>query len=403
MKRLLEAFALMPLHTWAESRNQSIGSLLHEQTGLSKARISQGNIDAVRPSTLRKMEKHRQELLEKRTADPEELAYELKKIATAPQTSSQKYGLLACWMHELEVLPEIPLPISKAVALTMDELLESLLAACAHDDLAEFKQVLLRHIGHHGLAVRAGEEPRARLVPELEIAELGAVEEWSQALSFTGQLVDDLYWDMISTLDVEWNGHSFFGLQCSPLFPLVMVRPQNGLLEGRVPSSKKNLFFQPSRRLLEFLYAWAYYIRYRKWPAEPPSPQTLASILFKPGQAEVMKNSDVSNYFDGSTKLTFDLACEHWIQMDDHFSRSRKDGQQTRPPFPMIMLALQWQSVMVLDKGKSFFLPDLEKYNLLWRNRREQWNAHQARQEKRSIQTGLEREEPIEWPAWMLN
>lgn len=41
--RRLQALSLMPLHALAEGRNQSIPSLLHDMTGLSKARISQGN------------------------------------------------------------------------------------------------------------------------------------------------------------------------------------------------------------------------------------------------------------------------------------------------------------------------------------------------------------------------
>lgn len=109
-RQVLESFALIPLHMLAEGRNQTIPSLLHDLTGLSKARISNGNIDAVRPSTLKKMDEHQQRWLEKRLDDPEALAYAHEKIATTPQTKSGKYAPWAGWVHQLETLPEVPLP-----------------------------------------------------------------------------------------------------------------------------------------------------------------------------------------------------------------------------------------------------------------------------------------------------
>lgn len=405
--QVLEAFALMPLHMFAEGRNQSIPSLLHDVTGLSKARISQGNLDAVRPSTLRKIDEHQQRLLEARHADPEALASVLKTNATAPRTRSGKHAILAGWMHQLEVLPKIPLPISKAVGLAIDELLEELLAACRDDDLAAFKQILLHHIERHGLAVRVGEKPGADLAStESDLAELRALEDWSQTASFTKRFVDTLYLDMISTLDAEWSSHYFSGRQRGPLFPLVMALPQNELLEGRMPNSRKNLFFRPSRRLLEFLFALLYYIRHKKWPDKPPRPQELANILFRLGEQEVLENSVVSSYFDGSTKLTIDLVYVHWDQMLHHFMPELKEGQWVVPPLPMIILALQWNILLVQvmqDRRKSIFLLDLDKYNLLWRHRRQQWEAHQSKQDKLSSQASHKNGEPIKWPAWMFN
>ena len=49
--RVLNAFGLLPLNALAEGRKKSIPSLLHDLTGLSKARVSQGNLDDLRPST----------------------------------------------------------------------------------------------------------------------------------------------------------------------------------------------------------------------------------------------------------------------------------------------------------------------------------------------------------------
>lgn len=400
-RQMLEALALIPLHMLAEGRNQSIPSLIHELTGLSKARISKGNIDAVTPSTLKKMDEHQQRWLEECLEDPEALAHAHEKIATTPQTTSGKYAPWAGWMHQLEAAPEVPLPMSKAVALTIDELIEALVAACHDDDLAQFKKILLHHVECHGSTVSISTAGEADAT-EQELKELQALNDWAQTTIFIKKVCDTLYWDMISTLDAEWNSHYFSGRQGRSLFPLVMVRVQDDFLKGRKPLSRKNIIFRPSRRLLEFLYALLFYMRYKKWPDGAPAPQVLASILSKPDAQEVLKNSDVSNYFDGTTKLTLDLVYDHWVQMRQHFSLE-KAGQGPGLPFPIVMLALHWQTLLIRDKGKSFLLPDLEKYNFLWSRRRQQWESQQSAQHEFLHNASPKKGEPIEWPAWMLS
>ena len=400
---VLNAFALLPIHALAEGRNQSIPSLLHDLTGLSKARISQGNLDDLRPSTQNRIHEHQRRWLEAELADPQALSRAQQSMATAPRIRSGGYAPWAGWMHQFEFLPEMTLPISKAVGLAVDELFDLLLAACRDDDPAKFKQVLLRHIEHHGAAVRVGDGPVAKPAAESDLAELRALESWQQTTSFTNKLVEGLYLDLVSTLDAEWSSHYFSGRQSGPLFPLVMVRPQNGLLEGKRPSSRKNLFLRPSRRLLEFLYALVVYIRYRKWPDRPPSPMMLADIFYRPGEDELLDKSVVSSYFDGSTKLTVDLVFAYWVQLYQHFMPERKEEQRVNPPLPMIVLALQWQTLLVRDNGRSFLLLDLDDYHLRWRHRRQQWEAHQTELKSSVPKAGHQERELIEWPAWMLN
>ena len=297
----LKALSLMPLHALAEGRNQTIPSLLCDLTGLSKARISKGNLDAVRPSTKAKINLHLEELLQVQFKDdPEGLDELMSKVATSPVTSSGEVAPLAGWVHQLEFLPWIPLPATKAVALTVDELLEALLACCREDDLPNFKTVLLTHFKRHGLAVCADGQIAMDPVPETELAALQAMANWEHADQWTRNLVDYLYWDLISSLDAEWNSHYFAGRQTMSLFPLVMVRPQEGLLETMRVSSRKIIYLKPVRRLLQFLYALAFYFRYKRWPARAPTPKTLAEILYRPGSLELADESLISNYFDGS-------------------------------------------------------------------------------------------------------
>ena len=313
VERTLQALSLMPLHALAEGRNQSIPSLLHYMTGLSKARISQGNLNAIRPSTQVKVERHWEKLLQEQLKDdPEGLQYLRSKIAAAPETRSGEHAPLAGWVYQLEFLPWIPLPITKGVALTIDELLEALLTCCHDDDFRGFKCVLLAHFEHHGLPVRAIGQMASEPALENQLSTLHAIADWEQSDNWTRQLAEHLYWDLISSLDAEWNSHYFAGRQTKPLFPLVMARPQEGLLESMKAASRKNIFFKPVRRLFEFLYALAFYFRYKRWPPNAPKPKTLAGILYRPGSQELADESLISNYFDGTTKVTLDLVLEHW-------------------------------------------------------------------------------------------
>ena len=399
----LEVFALLPLHALAEGRNQSCRSLLQELTGLSKARIAKGHLDVVRPSTQQKIERHLQDWLEKELDDPDALARHREKVATSPSTRSGRHAPWAGWIQIFEFLPLLPLPISKAVALQVDDLVEVLLTACRANDLPSFKQTWLDHLEYHGLAVRIPDEPFALPVPLVELEMFQAMESWEDADRLTRRAVDHLYLDVIAALDVEWSSHYFCGGQSMPIFPLVMVRPQDGLLETGKAASSKNVIYLPSRRLLEFLYALVFNIRYKKWPAKPPSPKELAHTLDNPSQDVAFAASTVSNHFDGSLKLTLDLTLDYWSQLYQHFLPGKKLCERAAPPLPMIMLALQWQALLVQDQGRSFILLDLEAYSTFWRHRRQQWDPHQSAQEEDWPTSGHPRRDPIKWPAWMLS
>jgi len=402
--RTLQALSLMPLHALAEGRNQSIPSLLQDMTGLSKARISQGNLDAIRPSTQVKVDRHLEELLQEQfKSDPEGLQHLRSKIAAAPATRSGEQAPLAGWVHQLEFLPWIPLPITKGVALAIDELLEALLTCCRDDDFRGFKCVLLAHFEHHGLPVRAIGQMASEPAPENQLATLHAIADWEQSDNWTRQLAEYLYWDLISSLDAEWNSHYFAGRQTKPLFPLVMVRPQDGLLESMKVASRKNIFFKPVRRLLEFLYALAFYFRYKRWPTQAPKPKTLAGILYRPGSQELAEERLISNYFDGTTKVILDLVLEHWGQLLQHFMPAHLESKRPNPPLPMIMLALQWQTLLVQNKGRSFFVPDMKTYETLWDLRSRQWATLQTQQDMGILKAGQPSRQTIDWPAWSFS
>lgn len=400
----LQALSLMPPFCVAEGRDQSIPSLIRDMTGLSKARISQGNVDDVRPSTKAKIDQHLENMLVQQFKhNPEGLTRLRNKIATAPNTASGYPALLAGWMHHLEFLPFIPLTTAKAVALTIDELLENLLASCGAGDLQKFKQVLHSHFQHHGAVVRVDDSPVTIPLTTEERLTLEGLTDWEDAVKGVGNLIDHLYLDLITALDAEWCSHYFAGRQAMPLFPLVMVRLQEGLEETLKIKSRRNIHFKPSRRLLEFLYALAFYMRRKKWPSRAPTPKTLAQIPYRPGTHELADERLVYNYFDGTTALTLDRVLDHWNQLLEYFFDGGPECQMIGPPLPMIMLALKWQNMLVLDKGKSFLIPDQKKYQEMWNHRRLRWEAEQAEREKQECRTGQPKGEPIDWPAWSFS
>jgi hypothetical protein len=69
--------------------------------------------------------------------------------------------------------------------------------------------------------------------------------------------------------------------------PLVMVRPQDGLVETGRAASPKNVFYRPSRRLLELLYALSFLNHHKPWPRNAPRPKELAIALDDPGTGNV--------------------------------------------------------------------------------------------------------------------
>lgn len=400
----LEALSLMPLHALSEWRDQSIPSLLHEITGLSKARISNGNLDAIRPTTQAKIDRHIEELLQEQfKGDPQELQSRHSHVASAPTTHSGRRAFLACWMHQIEFLNWTSLPITKSLALTIDELLEALLVCCRANDLQGFKYVLLIHFGHHDHAVDTNGQIASHPVSKIELETLQAITDWAQANDWTRKFVDQQYWELISSQDAEWSSLYFAGRQSRPLFPLVMVRPQEGLLENLKVASRRNIIFRPVRRLFEFLYALAFYIRFKRWPLKAPTPKTLAGILYRPGCLELAEESLISNYFDGTTTVTLDLVLEHWEQLLHHFMPTRLESERAKPPFPMIMLALHWQSLLVQDKGRSFWIPDMKRYEASWTLRRRQWSVLQAQQDSARQKAGPSARQPIDWPAWSFS
>jgi hypothetical protein len=391
----------------AAGRNQSVASLLREMTGLSKGRIAEGNFDALSESTKRRVEQHALNRLAALCSAPDSEPLE-EVIAwrnSSPRTSSGAFGWWAGWIHEFEWSPA-KLPISKAVALCADELMERLIADCKADDFIAFKQTWRNHLEYHGDAVRVGGEPAVMPVDRDQLDMLATISSWEEARTFSIKRLDALYFDLVATVDAEWGSQYFRGWKHLPMCPLVMVRPQDGLMETGLAASRRNVFFRPARRLIELLFALTFFKRYRRWPTKAPTPKDLAIKLDDPSKTEAkdaVTARVVSNHFDGTRKLTQDLTFEYWDRLQRYYFPNEAPRERLLPPIPVIVFALHWEEIMVPkeDQGKSFLHVDAEAYGAHWAHRRRQWLAKQEGGEVGHLQADQTKAEPLVWPAWM--
>lgn len=371
----------MPLHGLAEVDGKSLRTVLHELTGLSHARIAKGKLDSLRPSTQTNIKRHQKSWLTAQAKGQAELLTSMQtRIATAPKTAAGHHANWASWVHMFEHLPELRLSRSKQIALVVDELLEALLKACISGEVSAYRQVLLDHFERYGSPIRLDDEPLQPL--DGDTSELTGLNNWQDAARLTGQLFDNLYLDMLTALDVEWCGVAFGQTRVPPLFPLVMARVKDGFELGVVPDSKKNLFIRPNRRLLVFMHALLHK-RYRyKWPAREASPKVLATALG-------LEASNLSNYFDGTRRLTLKKADIYWVALCTYFSKGQARLQDMPPlPEPLVWLALYWQQILVKDKERSIILLNTKGYLAFWQRRHDLW-------------LGQSKTKVLEWPSWL--
>lgn len=405
--QMLESIALMPLYARAAGRNQSLRSLLGEMTGLSKARIAQGRLDMIRESRLLKARQHALNWLAEQigSIDSEPLDQVIAWEDAAPRTRSGVAAFWAGWICGFEWFP-VCFPISKAIALCVDELIEELRSNCMSDDLDAFKQTWLHHLKYHGNAVRVGDEPLSMPADPAQLDALDAMSSWGDARKFSATALDALYFDVVAAVDAEWGDYYFSGKPHLPMCPLVMVRPQDGLVETRRAVSRRNVFYRPSRRLLELLFALSYFNRHKRWPAKAPGPKALALALDDPGaedEKDAVTEAVISNYFDGTRKLTIDLTYEYWDRLQRWFRPEQASNQRLTPPIPVITFALHWEETMIQNNQKSISIVDLEAYGVIWAHRRRQCLAKREGGPEDVSQAGRSKAEFIEWPAWMTS
>lgn len=402
---ILGVLSWLPVYANAASKNLSLLSYLHKWTRLSKTTLTAGKLDQMQQSTKDRIARHQRGMLQTtHGGDPEALKAIAELLDNLPQTRFGSVAILKTWMCEFAFLTRTDLAISKAVSLEIDELLEALSAECRAQNLQRFRQTLLHHYDHHGVDIRLGDEPLMQPLKTEDRQRIERASTWEQMIKVTEVVVELLLVDLLATLDAEWGAQFFASFEPIALFPLVMVKPRDGLLDTLNVSNKRNMIKRPSRRLLELLYALAYYTKKGSWPPNAPLPVEIAEVCEKPGMQELADPNLISSYFDGTTALTLDVIESQWKMMLRQFHGTA--GERASPdyayPFVVAVIALLWQRVALQNKPRSFFLMDTTVYDDIWKHRRQQWERTPAASAVRTQLKGQARRELVSWPAWLI-
>lgn len=384
-------------------------SYLHQWTGLSKSTITAGKWDQLQQATKDKIERHQQAIaLATHGDDPQALNEVAELRNNVPLTRVGTHATLSMWMREFAFITCTDLSISEAVALVIDELVATLIPSCEADNLDDFRQALESHFSYHGVSIRLGSEPLFQQ-PGNEIRQqITLATTWEQMDRVVAQVVEHLFVDLLATLDAEWGAQFFTGCVPIALFPLVMVKPREGLLENLDVTNKRNLFKRPSRRLLEFLYAVAYYTKNKNWPPHAPMPAEIAKYFESPGDKAMADKGLISSYFDGTTALSLELIESQWNMMIRTFHEKADGGDTSKYdlPFPLAVVALLFQRIAVQtkpNKTRTFFVLDTTVYDVIWEHRRQQWESTPTGNAALEKQAGQAKRDPIAWPVWLLN
>lgn len=388
VRQKLEALTIFPLASIGLARGKTWRPFFTEITGLSVGRITQGKIDKIRPSTLKRVQENSIawafEQGKKRGWTTEDLSVQMAAI---PIKIDGKVGSWASWIKSMELPDLIHLPLSIALALKADELLQSLIDACNQDDIEKFKREICTHKECSNQTNRIGHaEPASK--PRSDDAEWIIPSDWNEVSVILDNWLEYILLDIYTGLDAEWGSQYFSAANPMPFFLWIAPRINENwnIQSGPVPS--KNLIYRPARRLLELSYS-VVHRHYRKfWPSAPVGRSEL-------GKALQISDAHVGNYFDGTRKLTLSAYNSYWQAMCKHFSSDHhKPEYSPICPIPLAFLAITFQETLIKNtsenKLKSFTLLDEDDYKRRWECHRRRWDIQPSPVE-------------VDWPDWLLN
>lgn len=388
VRQKLEALTIVPLAHLGLIQGKTWRPFFTEITGLSAGRIAQGNIDKIRPSTLKKVQGNvtawAYEQGKKRGWTTEECSAQMESV---PKKLDGKVGSWASWIKSMERPELICFPLTIALALKADELLQSLIDACNHDDIERFKRDVCTHQEGSNQTRLIG-SPGPATKPLTQDAKWDAISDWNKISAILAKRLDYVLLDIYSGLDVEWGNQYFPTMHPLPLFLWIAPRINENwdLQLGPIPS--KNQIHRPVRRLLELSYAVVHRHYRKRWPSAPVGRSEL-------GKALQLSDAHVGNYFDGTRKLTLNAYSTYWQAMCRHLS-SAHDKPEESPicPTPIAVIAITWQETFIVNtsknKLKSFVLLDEDDYKRRWECHRRNWAI---------LSPSVEGD----WPVWLLN
>lgn len=387
-RRIIEGMQLLPFVQLAHLAGKSARSFLSEVTGLSPARISQGNLDKLRPSTVRDVEdaasKWGRSLARNNGWTDDDFETYVTGI---PRMRNGSVGLWANWIHGLQHPEALRLPLAIGHAMKMDELIYALSVAFDANDCTTFIQAVID--------IESTDSEKVMLWSADDCAEVEsergawrAASDWDAVATLLPQFAENLLFDIYAALDAEWGSRYLHGLAPMPVFLWLAPRVHEkwNVASGTIPS--KNFIHRPVRRLLELSHALVHGHYRKSWPDAPAGRGEL-------GRALELADAHIGNYFDGTRKLTIRAYQTHWLALCMHFGPA-KNTPADSPICPIALgaVAIAWQRMLITItdayKFKSALLLDEDNYKRRWQNHRRCW-AYQLPSGEAC------------WPDWLLN
>lgn len=383
---MLRHLKIYPLGLVLPSMGLTASTFLQKIGGLSAARVSQGNLDKLRPSTLVKMKSHAlTKAIETGLSngiDGEEVR---RRFQSAPICSNSEEAGFASLLHFFQSPDELLLPKSIAVALSIDELLQELSAAHRSRAVAPFRLAIQNFLL---------EQEWCTLPSVCEKAFKDTLQDWEAASDWiTIQAQSDkffleLVFSFFAAIDVEWADQYFAGTCVEPVFALVSPKPIAKLLAGAKVGRKDALLVRPVRRLLELSAALIHHHYKEGWLSSRPHALELAEWMSE-------KDSDSDhfyNYLDGSKSFTAADFLSCWKTMCKNISG---EDAMLQPPLLLCVVAIGWQSSLIKrNKNKKItsfvYFTDADQHH--WLMYRKRWQGH--------LQVA---EQTFKWPDWLLN
>jgi hypothetical protein len=388
VQSFLEGVQQRPFFLWTQMAGKSIRPLLSEVTGLSLARIAQGNLDKLRPSTAARVQASAEawgrNLAMRNGWTDDDFN---KFIANAPRTKSGDVGMWANWVFGLQHPETLPLPLTISHALEIDELIGDLSNAFETKDLKAFTGAVLTKAESEANK-RKDQSPDEVAAETSMRCAWSAAHSWDAVASILPTLDEDLFLDHFAALDAEWGSRYFQSMKPEPVFLWLAPRLNEQLDLTSGEKKFRNLIYRPVRRLLELSYALAHYCYRKQWPAAPAGRGEL-------GEALGLSDADVGNYFDGTRNLTMQAYQSYWQALCRHFGPSLGRPEETPMcPTPLGFIAIAWQHLLIqtTDKYrfKSAILLDKDDYRRRWKDHRRHWVDQ--------LPSG-----DVSWPDWLLN
>ncbi len=372
---------LAPLSFVSALAGRSVKSLLSDATGLSLAHLSSKGLRVASRNREREVERHvhekaRAAFMQAGLSQAEADAV----LARRPETA------WAVFVFDLEFVTGLPLSLSAACALGLDELAARAIRALEGADVEAYRAVL-------EAALREDPDNIDAPQPDPGFADLsnaiGAATGWPALVAPTNLLVDYKLLSLLAALDVEWGARYFESMAPTPTLPWLFPRFHPDFDETNSRELKRDVVARPIRSLLQLMWMLP---RSRvgqtlAWPDRFPGPSEFARDVAR----ETLTDATVRKMFAGVRRLRLDEVLDLWTAL----CRALGDGIERPPPWLWVMVGLLMEERFLENvpggtRPGTIAIPSEAAYRRMWDNHRRRWADSLP---PAGVRT---------WPAWLL-